>query len=714
MTAPDGTVATAGQQLVSARLFDVLGVTPLAGRTFRASDDVPNPAVVVFGERLWRARFGADPSMIGRAVKLNGVPFTLIGVVRDDVQFTRPAEMWTLMPTSFGAFNLRELRGARLAEVVGRLRPGVTLEAAQAELSAIGARLAAEYPADNTGLALTAEPLRAGVMGPDLQMTSVFLLGVVGFVLLMCCANVANLLLARASSRARELAIRTALGAGRGRIVTQLVTESLVLAMIGGALGIAVGAMILLAAPSLLPPGALPPLATLSFDARIVAFGALASLGVGLLFGLAPAGQATGRSVTRALGSQSRSTTGGGGRLRSVLVSGEVAAAVVLLCGAGLLVRTLLVVAGGDTGYRAGKDSVLTLDFSVNSGQGTPYPTPESLLQFLTTVEREVGELQEVRRVGWSTSLPYGTTELGQWSIEVVGDAPVAEDQRPSADYSVVSPGYFPTLDLPVVAGRAFTAQDALTGTRVCIVNEAFVRRVLQGRNPIGMRIAMERRGVRMQPLIKEIVGVTRQVSGRAAQSEAFLQVLVPLAQEPTGNGYLLVQASGGQAEALTPLVREIVARHDPNTPVRRDRTLEFLSDQSTASFRMRATLVSIFAGLALLLAMVGVFGVLAYAVQQRTREFGVRLALGASPASVVGLVIRGAGRMIVVGAVAGIGVALVLARSISTLLFGVEPLDPVTFSGAAVVIAMTACVAVAVPAWRATRIDPLVAFRND
>ena len=578
VTAPDGTIASAERQTVSTHFFDVLGVRPVAGRTFREADAGQNPTVVVFGERLWRTRFGGDPSIVGRQVRLNGVPFTLVGVVSDEVQFTRPAEMWTLLPARFeGALNQR---GVKFLEVFGRLAPGVTLAAAQAELSAIGARLARDFPDGNKGLALSVEPLRQAITGPDLQRTSLLLLGVVGFVLLMCCANVANLLLARASTRARELAVRTALGASRRRIGTQLLTVSLVLASIGGVLGIALGAAILRAAPAVVPPGVLPPVLTLGFDGRVAAFGAVASLAVGVLFGLVPAGQATGRSLVTALTSGTRGSSGAGGRLRSLLVASEVAASVLLLCGAGLLLRTLLVVAGGDPGYRVESARVLTLDFSVASGRGTPRPTPESLLQFYDTVARDVSELPEVRHVGWSSSLPYGVTELGAWSIEVVGDAPVTPDSRPVADYAVASPGYFETLDLPIVAGRAFTAQDTLRTTPVCIVNEAFVQRLLQGRDPIGARIAVQRRGFPMQPVIKEIVGVARQVSGPAAAPEAFMQVLVPLTQVPTGDVYMLVEPSSGPAEALTPLVRAVVARHDPNTSVRRDRTLEFLSVQ--------------------------------------------------------------------------------------------------------------------------------------
>jgi putative ABC transport system permease protein len=711
VTAPDGSVQSAERQTVGTGFFDVLGVTPVAGRTFRAEDEGPTTSVVIFSESLWRSRFNGDRSLIGRQVRLNGVPFTLVGVLPDAVRFTRAAQMWTLQAQLPPQFNRREVR---FLEAIGRLKPGVSVDAAQAELTSIAARLARDFPQENKGLGLQVEPLRNGMMGPDLQLTSMFLLGIVGFVLLMCCANVANLLLARGSARARELAVRTALGAGRARIVTQLLTESLVLAALGGGLGLVLGAAILRAAPSVIPPGLLPPVVQLSFDGRIVGFGALASLAVGVLFGLLPAWQATGRSLTGALTTESRSATAGGGRLRGMLVSGEVAAAVLLLCGAGLLLRTLLVLLSVDTGYRVPSDQVLTLDFSLPFGPTVPQrPNDEALFQFYDTIEREVSALPEVRRIGWSSGLPYGTTEFAPFSFEVVGDPPPAAGSRQVTEYAVASPGFFETLDLPVVMGRAFTERDTAGNQQVCIVSEAFVRRFLPGRNPIGLQLAL-RQGPQAAPVFREIVGVARQVSGPPAALEEPVQVYAPLKQHPTGDTYMVVQPSSGPAEALTPLVRAVVARHDPNTPVRRDRTLEFLSVQSTAGFRFRAAMAGTFAGLALVLAMVGVFGVLAYAVEQRRREFGVRIALGASTRNVLGLVMRSGGRMIALGALAGLLLAGLLARLMETFLFRVEPLDPVAFIAAAVVLLLTAAIATAVPAFRATRVDPVVAFRQD
>jgi putative ABC transport system permease protein len=710
VTAPDGTVDTVERQSVTRRFFEVLGVAPVAGRTFRSDDEGPTPTVVIFSESLWRSRFAADVSLIGSTVRLNGDPFTLVGVVPDGAQLTRPARMWTLMPEVPEAIFRREVK---VFEIVGRLKPDVTFEAARADVEAIGARIAREHSDAGAGFAIAMVPIRNWLMGQDLQLTSILLLGVVGFVLLMCCANVANLLLARTNARSRELAIRTALGAGRGRIVAQLLIESLVLSLVGAAFGLTIGAAILRVAPALIPPGLLPSAVTLGFDFRVVMFGIGAAVAVGILFGIGPAWQATRTPLARTLASESRSSTGTG-RFRSVIVSGEVAAAVLLLCGAGLFLRTLLVLVNADTGYRVDASRVLTLDFSLRFGPNTPRPTPGSLLQFYDTVAREVAERPEVKSVGWTSALPYGTTsELGMWAIEVAGDPFVAPESRPTADVAVATEGYFRTLDLPIVAGRGFSDRDALDAPPIAIVNEAFVSRVLGERNPIGVQIAVQR-SPQMKPLVMQIVGVARSTSGRPAQPQELLQVYIPLRQYPTGDVYLVAEAATGPAEALTPIVRAIVASHDPNTPVRRDRTLEFLSVQSTAAYRFRAAMVGTFAGLALVLALVGVFGVLAYSVQQRRREFGVRIALGASGSSVLGLVLRGAARMIVAGTLAGLGLAFALSKTISAFLFGVQPIDPVTFVGVVLVLAATAALAAALPAWRAARVDPALAIRND
>ena len=393
----------------------------------------------------------------------------------------------------------------------------------------MAAGLARDFPQTNVGRGVRLEPMHDTMIGSDLKVTSMLFLGVVGFVLLICCANVANLLMARASARTRELAVRAALGAGRRRIIRQLLTESLVLSVIGGGLGLAIGATILRAAPALIPQGLLPGAVTLAFDLRVVGFCAAAALTIGVLFGLAPAWQATTISTVAAMGADTRTTTGGGGRLRNLLVVGEVAMAVLLLFGAGLLLRTLMAVESFDRGYRA--ESVLTM---LVDPLGSSYPTPEKLQQFFDQVEAEVRTVPGVQDVAWSSALPLGDSLYGDFALtyEIVGDPPVPEPQRPTTNYQVVSPTYFSTLDLPIVAGRAFDSRDTRDSPRVCIVNEAFVR-TLGGRSPIGMRVSFKvADSPQDKPNVGEIVGVAKQVKGRPDEPKDFVQIYVPMAHD--------------------------------------------------------------------------------------------------------------------------------------------------------------------------------------
>jgi putative ABC transport system permease protein len=715
---PDGSLQSVDRQFVTARFFDVLGVAPILGRTFwPAEADGQGAAVIVMSEGLWRARFGAEPTLIGRDVRLNGQPFTVIGVVPDDVQLQRPARVWSLMAEAPDALRaVAAARGARSLQVVGRLKADVTLEGARADLAAFGERLARDHPATHKGFSVTVEPLRAAVMGPELQLTSLFLFGVVGFVLLLCCANVANLLLARGRVRSRELAVRSALGAGKSRIVAQLLTESLVLATLGGLAGLALGVTTLKLAQTAIPAGLLPAAVSLTFDSRVMTFCAATSLVAGVLFGVMPAWQAARSSLVQAIASESRSATRRGGRFRSLVVAGEVAAAVLLLCGAGLLLRTLLFLGNHDPGYRADGDSVLTLDFSLSPPKpGTRYPTFQSLMQFYDDTTRQVTAVPGVRRIGLTTGLPYGDSELPPQRFEIVGDPPVPRDGRPFADLQAANPGYFTTLDLPIVAGRSFTERDTRESTAVCIVSEAFARRHLQGRNPIGVRLGIEPLFPGLDvPAVWEIVGVARQVKGRMSDRDDARQVYVPLAQYPWPDTFLVVQSSGGPVGALLAPIREVVGRIDRNVPVRRERTLTDLASLTTAPHRFRAAIVTTFAALALTLALVGIFGVLTYSVEQRMRELGVRIALGATATIVLRLVIGSAARVIVLGTVSGLLAAAGMGQVISMFLFGVRPFDPVTFASVVIVLAVTAAAATAAPALRALRIDPVEAFRSE
>jgi putative ABC transport system permease protein len=722
LTAPGSAPEQIAAQAVTARFFDVLGVTPIAGRTFQPSDAAA-PNVVVLSEGLWQRRFGADRAIVGRSIVLGGQPQTVIGIVPSEFQVlpalnsvTTPSGLWMFYENPRAGAGMRR---SHILRAIGRIKAGLSLEAAQRDMTAIGNRNAELFPDTNKGHDPTLQPMREALIGSEMRVTSILLLGVVGFVLLMCCANVANLLLARTAARARELAVRAALGATRRRILAQLLTESLVLSMLGGVLSLAVGWAILQAAPSVVPPGVLPGAVALSFDARVVAFCAVTALAVGVVFGLAPAWQSTGVSVTQAITTGSRTTTGGG-RLRQVLVVTEVAAAVLVLSGAGLLLRTLIALQGLDAGYRAQDALTMLVNLPMPvANSSSRYATPESLQRFYRSIEEDVIKQPGVRRVAIGGSLPLDGGWFGQ-AFDIEGDRPKPPAARDTAAYQMVSPSYFETLEIPIVKGRAFADTDTSDGVQVCIVSEAFVRRYLGGREPIGMRLVVPRISFAgapspaSTPPVREIVGVARQVKVSPIETAPVPQLYVPIAQNAWYMATIIVRPSSGPADALLPSVRAAIARVDKEQAVARVRTIDVVAAEATARPRFRAVLVGTFAALALILAMVGVFGVLAYSVQQRMREFGVRIAMGARALDVVRLVFGSAARMTAIGLATGLIAAGVLSRWVATLVYPIAPLDPVTFAAVPLVLVVTAAIAVAAPALRAMRVDPVVAFRSE
>jgi putative ABC transport system permease protein len=716
---PDGTPEQLPAEQVTPGFFEALGIRPIAGRTFQPSD-ARQTRVVVLSEGFWRTQFAGDRAVVGRQLAIGGQPFTVIGVMPASFQFappaagdgqTSPSQLWML-------YAISDQPGARvshLLRVVGRLKPRVTIERAQTDLNVVADRLAAQFPATNKGHGVTLVPLRDALVGRELQLTSLLLLGVVGFVLLMCCANVASLLVARASGRSRELAVRAALGAGRRRVIAQLLTESLVLASIGGVVALAVAWGLLAASPAVVPPGVLPPAIVLTFDARVAAACAISALLVGVLFGIAPAWQSSRGRLADAIAAEARATPRGGW-LRSGLVSVQVAAAVLVLCGAGLLLRALLTLENLDSGPRAGEvlTGIVNLPFPA-PGTASQYPTAADALRFFDAVEREVRTIPGVRNVAWGGPLPLDGAWFGQ-PFMIAGETPKPVATWDAATYHTVGPEYFAALDLPIVAGRAFTTADSAAAPAVCIVSEAFASRFLQGRDPVGTRLVLPRMifGPAPRPPVVEIVGVARQAKVQAAETEPRPHVYVPLAQNNWWVASLIVRPERGDASALLGPVRAAMARVDPERVLARPRTMAAITHDATARPRFRAVLVGAFAFLALTLATVGVFGVLTQLVQQRIREFGVRIALGASRRNVIGLVVGHAARITTIGLAAGLGLAFVLGRLLTTLIFPVEPSDPIAYAMAPLVALLTAAVACVVPAWRATRVDPATAFRDE
>ena len=719
---PDSAPEQITAQAVTVRFFDVLGVTPIAGRTFLPSD-AATPNVLVLSEGLWRRRFGADRTIVGRSIVIGGQPHTVIGIVPSEFQVlpalnssTTPSSLWMFYENPQAGAGMRR---SHILRVIGRIKPGISLAAAQRDMTAIGNRNAQLFPDTNKGHDPTIQPMREALIGSEMRLTSILLLGVVGFVLLMCCANVANLLLARTAARAREVAVRAALGATRRRILAQLLTESLVLSMLGGVLSLAVGWAILQAAPAVVPPGVLPGSVVLSFDGRVMAFCAGTALAIGLVFGLAPAWQSTGSSMTQAIATDSRTTTRGG-RFRHVLVVAEVAAAVLVLSGAVLLLRTLVALQHMDAGYRAQDALTMLVNLPMPGPNGqSRYATPESLQRFYDAVQEEVSREPGVRRVAIGGSLPLDGAWFGQ-AFDIVGDPPKPPSTRDGAVYQMVSPSYFATLDIPIVKGRAFADTDTSDGVQVCIVSEEFVRRYLGGRDPIGMRLVVPRIQFAGDPSrvnappVREIVGIARQVKVVPNEPAPVPQLYVPIAQNSFYTATIIVRPASGQAAALLPTVRAAIARVDNEQAVARVRTIDVVASEATARPRFRAVLVGTFAALALILAMVGVFGVLAYSVQARMREFGVRIALGAGARDVARLVFGSAARLTAIGLAIGLIAAALIGRWMTTLVYPLAPLDPVTFAAVPLVLVVTAAIAVAAPAIRAMRADPVQAFRSE
>jgi putative ABC transport system permease protein len=722
ITGPGGVPEQVVGYQVTSAFFDVLGVTPLRGRTFLESDVKPTPHAVVVSEGFWRSRLGADPAAVGRGLVVNGQPLDLIGILPASFQFVPPGgrgdepQVWIVYELPRGGPPVQ--RQSHILTVIGRLNAGVSLERAQEDLGTIAARLEAQFPESNKGHGVTVQPLREALIGQELPLMSLLLLGVVGFVLLMCCTNVAGLLLAQATGRSQELAVRSALGAGRTRVAMQLVTESLVLAAIGGLVAVGVTAALLAGAPSFVPPGVLPNAVTLSFDGRVAATCALTALAVGILFGLAPAWQFTRGRLTHAVSADGR-VTRATGWLRSGLVSVQMAAAVLVLCSAGLLARTLITLQNLDSGFKA-RDvltGLITLPGPVPGVPG-PYPTIDTVHRFRERVEQEVRDIPGVRDVAWGGIMPLEGGWMSQ-TFSVVGDPVKPMANRDFAPYHMVSPAYFTTLGIPVVAGRGFTDADTVRAPAVCLVSEAFVEKYLNGRAPLGMRLELSRVGRATDPTsprtaVAEIVGVVRQVKAGIAETAPAPQIYVPIAQNAWWTAALLVQPERGEAAALTASIRAAVARVDGQRALGRVRTMATVVEDSTSRQRFRAVLVGAFAALALVLAMVGVFGVLSQSVRQRTREFGVRIALGASRSSVIRLVLGHATRIALIGLGAGLALAAMLGRLMATLIYPITPLDPLTFAVVPVVAAATALIACVSPAWRATRVDPAKAFREE
>ena len=694
---------------VSASFFPILRVPAGLGRTFTAEEDRPGaPRTALIAHGLWQRRFGASPTVLGQSLLLDGQPHTVIGVLPASFRFPlniEDAELFTTM--ALEDEDSRNERGSHFLATIGRLKDGATLQTAEADLAALSARLERSYPESNQGRLAVALSLHEEIVS-DVRVALFFLLGAVGLVLLLACANVANLLLARASARERELAVRGATGASRARLLRQLLTESLLLAAVGGALGVLLafwGVDLFLA----LAPTDLPRLAEVGVDSRVLFFATLVSLLTGLVFGTVPAWRAARVDLVRGLAEGgSAGASPAGRRLRSALVVAEVALSLVLLVGAGLLLRSLFAVLTVDPGFE--KDGVVTLELSLPE---TQYDTSAKRAAFYRTLLERTSRLPGVSAVGAGMPLPMSGT---QW-VTVVrpeGRPEPPPPERLNGEYKAVSPGYFPAMGIRLRRGRLFTERDVRGAPRVILVSDTFARRYYSDEEPVGKRLAF---GVSLddddEDALWEIVGVVADVAHMGLDGEPRPAFYVPAWQQPWGYLSLVVRTPTTPA-ALSSAVRQEVLALDPDLPVYRVKTLAELVSASVAQRRFNALLIAAFAAIGLVLASVGIYGVLSISVTQKAREIGIRMALGADRGLVLRMIVGQALALVASGVALGLLGALLLSRTATTLLFRISATDPPTYSVVPAVLLLAALVATLIPARRALSVDPGRALRHE
>lgn len=715
---------------ITSNFFQVLKVPPASGRLFASEEEqFGRHRVVLLSYGLWQRRFAGQPAIVGQEIRLGGEAYTVAGVMPRGLPFfdnLPEVELW--MPISFAPTDNMATRNNHFVNLVGRLKPGVSAEQAQSDVSTIAKSMEAEY-SGNKGLGALIVPMQEQLAG-DSRKALLVLLGAVGFVLLVACVNVANLLLARASARAKELAIRASLGASRVRIMRQVIIECLPLGLIGGVLGalLAIWGIDLL---SSLLPASLPRGNAITVNSRVLIFTFALALLTILIFGLLPALQAARADVRESLNEGGRSGIGSRtqGRLRRLLVIAEVALALVLLVGSGLMVRSFINLRQVDVGFTA--HNVLTMRVPLPQAK---YPTPLTAtdprdpagLAFYDQLLTRVGNLPGVQSATAATILPLGAGDGWGKFLSIEGRTETSIDKVPLVRFALVSPDYFRTFAVAVRRGRSFSADDKSNSQLVAIVNETLVRRFFPNENPIGKTIWMGPPESLLPPEDqtpdnranrRTIVGVVSDVKGGSLNRPTTAQVYAPLTQyrrEGWSNSLMLAVQTSTKPEALISAIREQVRGLDPEQPVTSVRTMDQLLSRTLSEAKFSLLLFGLFAALALVLAAIGIYGVMATAVTQRTHEIGLRMALGAQKRDVLRLVIGQGMMLVLIGIAAGLASAMALTRLMSTLLFGVSATDPVTLALITLLLASVALLACYLPARRATKVDPMVALRYE
>ena len=691
-------------QRATAEYFAALGVTPILGRGFTPDQEVPGQdKVVVLSEGLWTRDFGRDRAIVGKPIIVNGENHLVVGVVPNGFQFgTDPVAIWKPL-----AFTQQDVDpscwGCEWMSMVARLKPGIPLESADKDLERIAALVRENQTSGrDTDWGLYSRPITEAVVG-NVKGALYVLMGAVGFVLLIACANLANLLLARATGRQREIAIRTAMGAGRGRLARQLLTESVLLSVMGGAAGLvlAYAAVKGMVASN---PVNLPRMDSVALDGRVLLFTGGITILLGLLFGLAPAIQAARPALHGMLKDGVRTSHGGAG-LRATLVVSEVALAIVLLIGAGLMLKSFRRWISVDPGFKA--ERVLTLGVSLPNAR---YGTPEQRVAFYDQLRHGIAALPGVEAVGGNVALPM-TNNNWTGSFRVEGFTPAPNANGPWGDFRIVTPGYFSTMGIPILKGREFDETDVRDGRKVAIVDEVLAKKYWPGQDPIGKRVG--RGGGPAGPEWWDVIGVVGHVMQNSPKDDEHTQLYRPFSQQAQGQLGFAIRTRADPA-ALEPAVRRLVLSIDPQQPIYDVRAMEERVSGSSSQPRFLSLLLGLFAAVAATLAAVGIYGVMSYTVAQQTRELGIRMALGAESSNVLRLVLNKGLILAGVGIALGIGGALALGKVVATQLFQTRAADPIVFLAVSLGLVVVALFATLVPARRATRVDPMVALRSE